>query len=147
MTDIPEVLRIYCAGLKALDVDRIARTVSEDLAFVLPGRRLAKSQFLTMLRSLYAAFPDWHYEQAQPEARGAEIAIRWRQGGTHTATFALPGRTPVPPTGKRVQTPWQYFFYRVRDNLIVAIRPEQVPGGAPQGVFEQIGAAGDKVTR
>ena len=68
-------------------------------------------------------------------------AIRWRQGGTHTGTFALPGQPPVPATGKSVDIPWHYFFYRVRGNRLVEIRPEPVPGGAPPGILEQIGTS------
>jgi predicted ester cyclase len=139
MDDLPSVMASYCEGLRAHDVDRIASTVADNLAFVLPERCLDKVQFLAMLRALYAAFPDWHYENEPVEVRGELLAIRWRQSGTHSSTFALPGRTPVPATGKRVQMPWQYFFYRVRDHQIVEIRPEKVPGGAPGGILEQIG--------
>ena len=59
--------------------------------------------------------------------------------GTHTGTFALPGLAPVPATGREVKIAEHYFFYRVRGNRIVEIRPEPVPGGAPRGILEQIG--------
>src|SRR4051794_16759855 len=124
MNTIPPVLLTYCEGLKTHDVDRIATTVADDLVFVLPDRHLNKVQFLTMLRALYMAFPDWHYENGPAEARGEVVAIRWRQSGTHTGTFTLPGLPPMPATGKRVQMPWQYFFYRVRGDQIVEIQPE-----------------------
>jgi len=39
----------------------------------------------------------------------------------HTGTLELPGIAAVAATGKRVQIPEQFFFYRVRDNLIVEI--------------------------
>jgi predicted ester cyclase len=139
MNEIPAVLRTYIGGLKAHDVDTIARTVSDDLAFVTPARTLDKDQFLQMLRALYAGFPDWHYDHDEPEWREDVVAVRWRQGGTHTGTFALPGLPPVPPTGKIVQIPEHHFFYRVRGDQIVEIRPEPVPGGAPRGILEQIG--------
>ena len=50
MTAIPAVLDSYIEGLKAHDVNRIAATVSDDLAFVTPARTLNKEQFLAMLR-------------------------------------------------------------------------------------------------
>lgn len=142
MTEIPPVLDAYIAGLKAHDVDRIAATVSDDVAFVTPARTLDKPRFLAMLRALYAGFPDWHYDHDEPEHRGEWIAVKWRQGGTHTGTFAWPGLEPVPPTGRVVTIPEHFFFYRVRDGLLVEIRPEPVPGGAPWGILEQIGADG-----
>jgi hypothetical protein len=135
------VIEEYIAGLKAHDVDRIAGTLSDDLAFVTPARMLNKEQFLGLLRALYAGFPDWHYDHDPPERRGDAIAVRWRQGGTHTGTFAWPGLAPIPATGRLVRIPEHFFFYRVRDDRLVEIRPEPVPGGAPQGILEQIGVA------
>lgn len=83
--------------------------------------------------------PDWRYDHDEPEWREDMIAVKWRRGGTHTGTFALPGLAPVPATGKRVTIPEHHFFYRVRGDKIVEIRPEPVPGGAPRGILEQIG--------
>jgi hypothetical protein len=139
MTGIPAVIDAYIQGLETHDVARIAGTVADDLAFVTPARTLDKGQFLAMLRALYAGFPDWHYDHDEPERRGDVIAIKWRQGGTHTGIFAWPGLAPVPPTGRAVAIPEHFFFYRVRDGLLVEIRPEPVLGGAPRGILEQIG--------
>lgn len=139
MIEIPAVFRAYIEGLRAHDVDRIAATLADDLAFVTPSRTLNNKEFLGMLRALYAGFPDWHYDHDEPEWRGEAIAVRWRQGGTHTGTFAWPGLEPVPATGRTVTIPEHFFFYRVRDDRLVEIRPEPVPGGAPRGILEQIG--------
>jgi hypothetical protein len=46
---------------------------------------------------------------------------------------------PIPPTGRSVRIPEHYFFYRIRDDKLVEIRPDPVPGGAPRGILEQIG--------
>lgn len=139
MNAVPECLLTYMQGLHCHDVERIAGTVADDLAFVTPTATLNKNQFLQMLRALYAGFPDWHYDHGEPEVRGEMIAVKWRQGGTHTGTFVLPGSAPILATGKQVQIPEHHFFYRLRDDKIVEIRPEPVPGGAPRGILEQIG--------
>jgi len=123
MNQIPVALCSYMEGLKTHDVDRIAGTVSDELAFVTAMATLNKVQFLQMLRALYTGFPDWHYAHDEPEVRPDVIAVKWRQGGTHTGTFALPGLPPVPATGKHVKIPEHYFFYRVRDDKIVEIMP------------------------
>jgi predicted ester cyclase len=138
-TAIPPVLWTYLLGLKRHDIDTIAETVSDDLAFVTPTKTLTKGQFLQMLRALYAGFPDWHYQHGPPELREGMIAVKWRQAGTHTGTFALPGIEPVPATGRKVQIPEHFFFYVVRGDKITEIRPEAVRGGAPGGILEQIG--------
>jgi hypothetical protein len=51
----------------------------------------------------------------------------------------MPGIEPVEPTGRAVTIPDQHFFYRVVDELIVEIRPDPIPGGAPGGILEQLG--------
>jgi hypothetical protein len=136
---IPPVIWTYIEGLKQHDVAGIATTVSDDLAFVTQTKTLTRDPFLQLLRALYAGFPDWHYDHDSPERRGEIIAVKWRQGGTHFGTFAFPGIEPVPATGKNVQIPAHYFFYKVRGDRIVEIRPEVIRGGAPVGILEQIG--------
>ena len=128
MKTIPPVFFIYIAGLKALDVNAIAMTVAEDLHFITQGSTRDKGQFLSFLRALYAAFPEWHYDHDEPELRDDGIAVKWRQGGTHTGTLAFPGLAAVPATGKKVTIPEQFFFYRVRGNQLVEIRPDPITG-------------------
>lgn len=141
MNELPAVLARYIEGLKAHDLDAIARTVAGDVAFVTLPDTLTKAQFLDMLRALYTGFPDWHYEHDDPEFRGDVIAVNYRQGGTHTGTFAMPGLAPIKASGKVVRIPEHYFFYKLRGHEIVEIRPEPVPGGAPLGILEQLGAS------
>ncbi len=139
MRIIPPVLCEYIGGLQAHDVSKIAGTVADDLRFVTSLAIVNKERFLAFLRALYTAFPDWHYDHDEPERRGDEIAVQWRQGGTHTGTLALSGARPVAATGKQVKIPAQFFYYWIQDNMIVEIRPEPIAGGAPQGILEQIG--------
>jgi hypothetical protein len=137
---IPAVLLDYVEGLKTHDVDRVARTVSRDLLFVAATRVLTKPKFLDMLRALYTGFPDWRYAHDGIEDRGqSNYAIKWRQGGTHTGTWAMPGMEPIAPTGRKVTIPPHYFYYRVSEGQLTLIFPEPTPGGAPRGILEQIG--------
>jgi len=136
---IPPVLLDYMQGLATHDVERVADTVSEDLRFIAATRVLDKAQFLAMLRALYTGFPDWHYAHDPVEVRSDCFAVKWRQGGTHTGTWNLPGMSPIAPTGKAVRIPEHYFFYKVREEKIVEIHPEPIPGGAPRGILQQIG--------
>ena len=136
------VLEGYVAGLKAHDVGRIATTVADDLTFVTRVRTMAKPQCLAFLEALYAGFPDWRYYHDPPAMRAdGSWRVRWRQGGTHSATLVLPGFEPVAATGRSVVIPEHDFFYRIVGEQIVEIRPDPVPGGAPRGIFEQIGVA------
>ena len=141
LKSIPPVNFTYIDGLKRHDVAGIAETVSDDMAFITATRTLTKDQFLQMLRALYAGFPDWCYRHDPPELRGATVVVRWYQEGTHTGTFAMPGIAPISATGRKVEIPAQSFVYTVRDERIIEIHPESVPGGAPGGILEQIGVS------
>ena len=75
MQAIPKALTEYVEGLKAHDIDKIARTVSVDLAFIAATRTLDKAQFLAMLRALYTGFPDWNYDHDPIELNQGPIAF------------------------------------------------------------------------
>ncbi|MFP6867516.1 MAG: hypothetical protein VCA35_16350, partial [Roseibacillus sp.] len=83
-----------------------------------------------------------NYDHDPPVLReDGMIGVLWRQGGTHTETLEFPGFEACPATGKSVTIPEQYFYYRVGEKGLTEIRPDPVPGGAPRGIFEQIGVA------
>lgn len=137
---IPEALLSYIEGLKTHDIDRIASTFSDDICFVTPVRTMRKEQILGFLSALYRGFPDWAYGHEAPIQEGENIfAVKWWQGGTHTGVLEFPGFDGVAPTGKKVSIPEHFFHYTVVDNRLTVIRPDPIPGGAPRGIFEQIG--------
>lgn len=138
----PALFHAYVAGLKAHDVDAIAATMRTDLRVESGGRVLAKADFLPFLRALYTGFPDWTYDHDPIEWHDDLIAVRWRQSGTHTGVFAWPGQPVVPPTGRAVRIPEQFFRYRCEEDGLVLIRPEPIEGGAPAGILRQIGVEG-----
>ena len=139
-TPVSQAFTDYVSALLDHDLDRIASTLAEDLMFVSATRILDKGQFIAMLSALYAGFPDWDHGYNEIENRGeGNYAIKWHQSGTHTGTWSMPGMEPIAPTGKRVQIPPQYFFYRVANDKLVLIFPEPILGGAPRGILEQIG--------
>ena len=133
-------LAAYVAGLKAHDVPAIGASLAEEVRFVTPVKTMDKTSILEFLAALYAGFPDWSYDHDEPVRRDeGSYSILWRQHGTHTARLAFPGFEPVPATGKKVVIPEQRFFYCVGPMGLTEIRPDPIPGGAPRGIFEQIG--------
>lgn len=133
-------LASYVAGLKAHDVAAIGASLAEEVRFVTPVKTMEKTSILEFLAALYAGFPDWHYDHDKPVRRDeGSYSILWRQRGTHTARLAFPGFEAVSATGKKVVIPEQRFFYRIGSEGLTEIRPDPIPGGAPRGIFEQIG--------
>ncbi|MBC8349288.1 MAG: nuclear transport factor 2 family protein [Verrucomicrobia bacterium] len=135
-----EALAAYVEGLKSHDIATIAESLAENVKFVTSVKTMGKPAILEFLNALYAGFPDWNYDHDNPVRHGdGSYSILWRQGGTHTAMLSFPGFDAVPATGKTVVIPKQRFFYRVDSSGLTEIRPDPVPGGAPRGIFEQIG--------
>ena len=133
-------LSAYVEGLKAHDVCAIGKTLSEEVKFVTLAKTMEKTSILEFLAALYAGFPDWSYDHDELVRRDEEsYSILWRQRGTHTARLAFPGFAAVRATGKIVVIPEQRFFYRLGEEGLTEIRPDPIPGGAPRGIFEQIG--------
>ena len=133
-------LTAYVAGLKARDVNAIGASLAEEVRFVTPVKTMAKTSILEFLAALYAGFPNWSYDHDEPVRRDeGSYSILWRQRGTHTARLAFPGFEAVPATGRKVIIPEQRFFYLAGAEGLTEIRPDPIPGGAPRGIFEQIG--------
>ena len=139
---LPLMMREYVEGLKTRDIKRIAPSLADELRVVLSARSLNKQQFLDYLTALYQAFPDWTYEHGEPQvSEDGSITIRWRQVGTHTAPWLLPGSLPTPATGKVIRIPWQRFTYKVDSSRIIEIRPEPIQGGVPEAIFDHVGTS------
>jgi len=101
---------------------------------------LGREEILDFLAALYRGFPDWPYTSGPPrELTDRSWAVRWKQGGTHTGRLEFAGFPGVDPTGKKVEIPEHDFFYQLKSGRLVEIRPDPIPGGAPRGIFEQIG--------
>ena len=127
-------------GLKTHNLDLIASTFADHIQFVTPTRTIRREQILDFLAALYRGFPDWSYDHEEPVNLGKEaFAVKWKQWGTHSGRLEFPGFLPVEPTGRFVRIPRHFFYYRVRNNQLTEIRPDPIPGGAPAGIFQQIG--------
>ena len=139
---VPPALELYIDGLKSHDLEKIGASFADEVVFVTPARTMGRDEILAFLAALYRGFPDWSYDHDPLVLRkDGSIGVFWRQGGTHTETLEFPGFDAYPATGKSVTIPEHFFYYRVSENGLTEIRPDPVPGGAPRGIFEQIGVA------
>lgn len=140
LTQIPEALELYMDGLKSHDIEKIAASFAPQIQFVTPAKSMGHDDILAFLSALYRGFPDWSYQHEPPVRReNGTIGVKWHQGGTHTETLEFPGFGAYAATGRTVIIPEHYFYYRVQEHGLTEIQPDPVPGGAPRGIFEQIG--------
>jgi hypothetical protein len=142
MPEIPSFLAHYMEGLRTHDLQKIASSFSPHVIFVTPAKTMQREEILAFLSALYRGFPDWSYDHDPPVFHeDGLIGVKWRQGGTHSGTLEFTGFDPYPATGISVTIPEHFFYYRVGQSGLTEIRPDPVPGGAPRGIFEQIGVA------
>jgi hypothetical protein len=140
LTKIPDALELYMDGLKSHDIEKIGASFAPQIQFVTPAKTMGYDEILAFLSALYRGFLDWSYQHDPPVQReDGAIGVKWRQGGTHTATLEFPGFDAYAATGCAVSIPEHYFYYQVEESGLTEIRPDPVPGGAPRGIFEQIG--------
>ena len=138
--DEPAALIHYMDGLRAHDVEQIASTFADEIRFVTPVKSMGRHEIVAFLAALYRGFPDWAYENEPPRRlKDGSWAVRWKQGGKHTGRLEFAGFPGVDPTWRKVEIPEHDFFYRLEHGKLVEIRPDPIPGGAPRGIFEQIG--------
>lgn len=139
---IPQVLHLYMEGLRSHNIERIRSTFSDEIRFVTPFKTMGKVEIIEFLSALYRGFPDWSYQNEGPIDCGkGKYAVKWRQGGTHTGPLEFRGFPAVAETGISVVIPKHFFYYQIENDRLLEIRPDPIPGGAPRGIFEQIGVA------
>jgi ribosomal protein S18 acetylase RimI-like enzyme/predicted ester cyclase len=89
------------------------------------GRPAGRDGMAAIYRSLYQAFPDFHFEIEQLLIDGAWATAVYRMTGTHTGTPELPVLggllVDVPPTGQRVEV-LNIHVYRLEGGLIAEHR-------------------------
>lgn len=103
------------------------------------AQRLGKNDFIEQMRSIFAAFPDWHYDLDSIEAEGDEVKVQVTALATQTAPLKLANQT-IPATGKHVSVPDQFVF-TVIDNEIRSLKIESPKDGGAAAMLSQLGVA------
>jgi predicted ester cyclase len=89
------------------------------------GRAAGRDGMASIYRSLYTAFPDYHFEIELLLVDGDWVTAVYRQTGTHRGMPELPVLGgllhSVPPTGKAVSV-MNIHVYRIEDGLIAEHR-------------------------
>jgi predicted ester cyclase len=89
------------------------------------GRAAGRDGMASIYRSLYQAFPDFHFEVELLLCEGDWVTAVYRQTGTHQGSPELPVLGGllhgVPPTGQPVSV-LNIHVYRIQDGLIAEHR-------------------------
>jgi hypothetical protein len=147
-TTATQIVTDFMVALEAKQFEKAATYLADDFRFIgwtpLP---LNKDQFIRLSSELAYGMPnlsynfhDLHEVDALPgEGNRERAAIRVT--GTQVNEFVLVplGLPPIPQTAQSVALPEEHWEYVVRDDTIVTIDVEPVPGGGISGLLHQFG--------
>jgi steroid delta-isomerase-like uncharacterized protein len=104
-----EVVGNFFAAIDKNDFDKLKQLSADDFSFREPGmvEPIGFDTLIQVIKTHYAAFPDWKHTIEEMIAEGNIVAIRLVQNGTHKAPYE-----GIPPTNKEV-TMQALFFCEV----------------------------------
>ena len=130
--------------LKALDYKDTRDAsdwLSDDLVFNATVRPLNKEETLSLFECIFEAFPDWEIQHDDLLIIDDMVHVNLQMQGTHTNTLDLnmPGLKPVPATHTKVVLPKQKYVFRVMNDKVMEVTPQQMPDAGLMGILKQLG--------
>jgi len=132
------------ACLEAKDVAQAATHIHDDFQFSGFGSDpLNKDQFVSLMKALFAAIPDWSYHPRELREEPDTVRFKTQVTGTHSGMLAGldPGMPPIPATGKAIALPQDQVECTLRDGKVATMKVESTEGGGIKGILAQIGHA------
>ncbi|MEO6062013.1 MAG: ester cyclase [Thermoflexales bacterium] len=104
--------------------------------------KIGKKDALRMHIPRRKAMPDFRFNETVLEETDDRVKIQVNLSGTHTGvidyTGVLRGVPVIPPTGKKVNLPAEYFTWFVRDGKIAKVIAEIPKGAGVQGLVRAV---------
>ena len=97
-----EIVRQFFGAIDKGDFEKLKRLLSDDFSLKAPGLRepLGTSGLFQLIKTHYAAFPDWRHVIEDTVAEGDKVAVKLTQYGTHRDEYE-----GIPATGNKVTVP------------------------------------------
>jgi predicted ester cyclase len=142
MSGVADPVKRMVACLEAKDVAQAATYMHDDFQFSGGGSDpLNKEQFVSLMKALFTAMPDWSYHPRELRAEGDHIRFRTQITGTHSGMLVglNPGMAPIAATAKKVDLPVDQVECTVRDGKVATMKVESTVDGGIPGILAQIG--------
>jgi steroid delta-isomerase-like uncharacterized protein len=120
-----EIVRSFIATWNKHDINATMGLLDPDIVFQSPlfsdpvrgikARNEVNENFMTSM-------PDFEYRLLRIASAGDYVAAELVGAGTSTGPAKLPGRDPIPPTGRHVEFPMAGFFRLTADGKIAEER-------------------------
>lgn len=112
------------------DLDVLDEVLAPDLRLQLGTAHLDRDQTKDLIRTFYAAFPDYTHTPEEVLAVGDRVVLRTTNRATHSGDFQ-----GIAPTGRRISF-GQIAIYRIADGKIAEVWEE----ADLLGLMQQLGA-------
>lgn len=135
-----EIVKKALAEIEKGTID--ASMYSEDMIFSGPvPKPLKRDEYLTLLRNLVGASPDWNFHARNFTVLGDTVKVTVSITGTQTRTLPglMPGMQALPPTNKRFILPEEHLSIKVCGDKICELVADVVPDGGVIGILTQLG--------
>jgi len=130
------------ACLEAKDVVQAATHIHDDFQFSGFGSDpLNKDQFVSLMKALFTAIPDWSYHPRELREEGDTVRFKTQVTGTHSGMLVGldPGMVPIAATGKAIALPQDQVECTLRDGKVATMKVESPADGGIKGILAQIG--------
>ncbi|MGO8996452.1 MAG: ester cyclase, partial [Polyangiaceae bacterium] len=98
-------------------------------------------QFVSLMKTLFTAIPDWSYHPRELRADGDGVRFRSQVTGTHTGMLVglNPGMPPIAATLAKIELPQDQVECTVRDGKVATMKVASEAGGGIAGILARIG--------
>lgn len=137
-----ELVKSALAAFESGDPKKAESLLSDDMMFSGPvPQPIPRKDFVGLQGALVAAIPDWKFNASDYKEQGDVVTLKVHISGTHTRPLSLPpmGIQSLPPTGKRVQLPYETLTVTVKNGKATRIEGDHVEGGGVPGLLDQLG--------
>lgn len=138
-----ETVMTFMTALQSGDIELAANTMAD--SFTMSGfaaKMLNKGEFLAMYSKILTSMPDLSFNINELHEVNGEVRVPVQITGTNTNNLDLSmfGIQPIAATGLAVMLPQVNVTYSVKDNQVISMQFESVPGGGIEGLLQQVGA-------
>jgi steroid delta-isomerase-like uncharacterized protein len=102
-----EIVRQLFSAIDKGDFEKLKGLLADDFSVIEPGMQepLRQDALFQLIKTHYAAFPDWNHVIEDTIAEGDEVAVKLTQYGTHRAEYE-----GIPATGNKVTMSALHFM-------------------------------------
>ncbi len=137
-----DVVKEGLAATEAGDFGKLDSLVADDFVFAGPvPEPVGKREFMGLQMALLKAMPDWKFNAKDMKENGDQVSMMLQVSGTQTGELQLPmpGMPAIPPSGKRVELPFEPSTFTVKNGKLARLDVESSAGGGLMGILSQLG--------